>query len=212
MSRLRGQEGVSTRALIAIADHWDAVQGKLYLAENEAGKWKVVSNEIPISFGVNGLVWADQKVEGDRKSPAGIFKLGPVYGQQIPKGIKMEWNPISADLEAVDDPKSKYYNRIVKRSEILCPDWVSSEKMSEIDLYDQVLVIGHNLPDPVPFRGSAIFMHRWRFHDEGTEGCTAMDAKDLGKVLAWLDQKFQPVLIQAKREDISRFIEIEGFI
>jgi len=197
--------------VIAIAETWGSLEGKLFLGEREGHGWRLLGSAREVAFGIKGLVWAKDKVEGDGKSPAGIFRLGPVYGKGSRKGkgkMQMDYFPITPGMEAVDDPKSLYYNHIVERSLVPHPDWHSSEKLQEIDLYDLMVVIQHNWPNPIPNRGSAIFMHRWREMREGTAGCIALDSSDLQSIVQWLDPRASPVLVLMPRKEASDLLSL----
>jgi L,D-peptidoglycan transpeptidase YkuD (ErfK/YbiS/YcfS/YnhG family) len=134
------------------------------------------------------------KVEGDGKSPAGIFSLGSAFGF-APRSLKVDYLLLDAYTEAVDDPLSSHYNQIVNTTEVF-PDWRSSEKMGEEPLYEIGMVVHHNFPYPQRGAGSAIFLHIWRNKDEGTAGCTAMSRQDLEAILSWLDKGKNPLLVQ----------------
>lgn len=201
------------QALVAVAETWDSVSGKLFRStKGKDGRWRQEGPGIDVDFGVHGLVWSTEKLEGDGKSPAGVFGLGPVYGRE-PRAnagnIRMEYSVITPGLEAVDDPKSLYYNQIVDKDAILACDWLTSEKMSEIDLYDLVVSVQHNWPERVPNRGSAIFLHRWRVPGEGTAGCTAMDLNELRKLVEWLDPEAQPVMVQMPKKFAFDLLKIK---
>ena len=76
-----------------------------------------------------------------------------------------------------DDPN---YNRPVR-----LPYAASHERLwREDDLYDLVLVLGHNDDPAVPGMGSAIFLHLTRPERTSTEGCVALDRPDLLELLA----------------------------
>ncbi len=53
-------------------------------------------------------------------------------------------------------------------------------------LYDLVVVIGHNDRPRIRGRGSAIFLHIAGPGLEATEGCVAVRASDMRKLLAYL--------------------------
>ena len=197
-----------SQLIIVVTASWNAHQGELYLFERENVSWKLVEHTIPVVVGESGMAWGlglhptvqgNQKREGDLKSPAGIFSLGPAFGHQMP-ALKVDYLPLKRSLEAIDDPRSRYYNQIVDTTDILDPDWQSSEKMGEIALYDLGLVIQHNLPHPHAGAGSAIFMHIWRDQESGTAGCTAMNRNHLLRLLEWLDRDKNPRLVQLPRE------------
>ena len=190
---------------------WDDVEGRLRLYERagDGEGWSVIEETIPVVLGKAGLAWGvglhsisdsncPRKVEGDRKSPAGLFSLGSAFGFPccaMMTHLQIEYLHIDEYTEAVDDPKSRYYNCIVNRKEVPC-DWRSSEKMSEIPLYAIGLVINHNFPNPRADAGSAIFMHIWRRERSGTLGCTAMSQENLAKILCWLERNKNPLLLQ----------------
>lgn len=182
--------------LVVTTSGWDEVQGTLHLFEraNKESLWLLQGAPFPVVVGKNGMAWSAYKVEGDGKSPAGIFALGTAFGFE-PCSLKMEYLQIDEFTEAVDDPESRYYNTIVNSQKVV-PDWSSSEKMWEIPLYELGLVIEHNFPNPVKNAGSAIFFHIWRRGDSGTAGCTAMSRDNLVTLLSWLDQEKDPVLVQ----------------
>jgi zinc D-Ala-D-Ala dipeptidase len=197
--------------LIVTSDGWESKQGTLQCFEriNQEERWTQVGEPMPVMLGKAGMAWGIglyrlndhtpfSKIEGDLKSPAGIFSLGFVFGF-FPKSqmthLKMDYLELNEFMEAVDDPQSDFYNCIVDSREVI-PDWSSSEKMREEPLYEIGLVINHNFPQPESGKGSAIFFHRWRHDHAGTAGCTAMSQEDLEKVLCWLEKSKNPVLIQ----------------
>ncbi len=98
------------------------------------------------------------------------------------KHLNIDYIQIDDTTEAVDDPLSEHYNRIINRSKVNC-DWQSSEKMAEIPLYKLGFVVKHNYLNPHPEGGSAIFFHLGRHGKSGTAGCTAMEYENLNRVL-----------------------------
>ena len=81
-----------------------------------------------------------------------------------------------------DDPADAAYNQPVR-----LPFAPSHERLWRDDhLYDLIVIIGHNDSPPVPFRGSAVFMHLARPGWTPTEGCIALARPDLETLLALL--------------------------
>ena len=196
--------------MVVTTRFWDDSQGTLQRFErtDDASPWAPVGQLIPVVVGKAGLAWGvglhpsqdgfPTKVEGDRRSPAGLFSIGTAFGfvpsaQMSP--LKIDYLQLSPTIEAVDDPASRYYNCIVDASTVQ-PDWKSSEKMNTISLYSQGFVINHNFPNPTPGRGSAIFFHVWRSGRSGTGGCTASRPDILSSLLFWLDKAKAPVIAQ----------------
>jgi hypothetical protein len=180
--------------------------------------WERVGSPRPVLVGERGLGWGvglhdvlkgggPRKMEGDRRAPAGIFPLTGAFGRGPRPMGKLPWQPITPALEAIDDPASRFYNRIVNRAGIERPDWRSSERMTTIPDYALGIVVGHN-PRNLPGAGSCIFLHLWLGERPGTAGCTILRQDDLVTLLRWLDPARQPVLIQlpdavARRELIG---------
>jgi L,D-peptidoglycan transpeptidase YkuD (ErfK/YbiS/YcfS/YnhG family) len=173
--------------------------------------WIPQGGNVPVILGKGGLAWGrglarvrgfhDEPVkkEGDSKAPAGIFRLSTAFGY-APAGevkwSKLPYIALTPQSEAVDDPASHYYNQLVERSRIPVPDWRSSEKMRRTgNLYRWGIVIDHNIP-PKKNAGSCIFLHVWNGPASATNGCTAMAEQNLKTLIAWLDPRENPVIIQ----------------
>jgi len=200
------------RQLVVIsAPSWSSETGKLEMLSNISGVWVQYGNEVAVVLG-HGLAWGrglhsdsksgPQKREGDGRSPAGIFLLGPVFGyaKDPPSGCRLPYRTITEQDYFVDDPNAKEYNRWVELPRDTPPTqlWRSAEKMLRSDgLYMLGIVIHQNVDPIVKGRGSAIFLHVWRNASTPTVGCTAMAKTDLLKLIRWLDPAKKPLLIQA---------------
>ena len=194
--------------IVVVSPDWDAKEGMLYrFRRNPLDQWELVSDPIAVTLGANGMAWGRglldlseesgvHKKEGDNRSPAGLFSLGPTFGHQR-HAKKMPFIPITEDLECVDDSNSLYYNQFVNTRFIEKRDWNSSEKMKEVGhLYVIGLVVHHNVSPIKPGMGSAIFMHIWRNPGGGTAGCTAMEHEHMQEIVEWLDSDQSPCLVQ----------------
>jgi zinc D-Ala-D-Ala dipeptidase len=205
--------------LVVTSKTWEEKQAnlQLYERENDVSTWNPVGTSLPVVLGKAGLAWGiglhpqtnethPIKMEGDQKSPAGIFSLGSAFGLAPEMNhLKMEYLHLNQHIEAVDDPLSRYYNCIVNNQDI-ANDWHSSEKMGEISLYAIGLVVNHNFPHPKAGAGSAIFFHIWRQERSGTAGCTAMSHENLTTVLTWLERNKNPVLVQLP---LPKYLELQ---
>lgn len=140
----------------------------------------------PCTLGKAGI--ALTKTEGDMKTPRGNFPLRTVYYRydKLSKPIYSKV-PLMALLEEdgwCDDPEDQAYNKSV-----MLPYHASAERLwRDDDLYDVIVILGHN-DDPVAKgRGSAIFLHVAKESDGGktfetTEGCIALRKQDLLEIL-----------------------------
>ncbi len=196
--------------LIATAPLLDLFQGMMTpFSCSEQGVWHKVGEPFFVVFGERGMAFDEEtlsiwnpdgkpplKREGDLRSPIGCFPLLSAFGNASNPSTRMPYNPICG-LEGIDDPSSQYYNRLVRREDICDVDWKSSEKMEENqEVYARGLVMGYNWKNPKPQAGSCIFVHIWRSFQEGTKGCTAMERKEMEKILAWLDPTQHPHILQ----------------
>jgi zinc D-Ala-D-Ala dipeptidase len=192
---------------------WDAIDATVHLYERTAGagsSWRRFGYPFPAVIGKNGLAWGiglhgigkpgePEKREGDKKAPAGIFRFGDVFGtarsEQV-RFLRLPYRQITTTTEAIDDPKSKYYNQVVDRRAITDPDWASSESMIQVGgRYRLGVIIRHN-PAAYPGFGSCIFFHVWDPKYPGTTGCTATSYAHLVRLLCWLDPKKNPLIVQ----------------
>ena len=129
-----------------------------------------------------GGVRADKR-EGDGATPVGVFPLRRVLfrpDRRVAPRTGLATGAIAPDDGWCDEPGHADYNRPVKR-----PFPASHEIMWRDDrLYDVVVLIGHNDDPPVPFAGSAVFIHLERPDRGPTAGCVALSPADMDAFLA----------------------------
>jgi L,D-peptidoglycan transpeptidase YkuD (ErfK/YbiS/YcfS/YnhG family) len=205
----------SNQCLVVLANNWTSTTGVMHAFEREGPNavWKERGFEIAVVLGKNGLgqglgfvsldfKGAPKKQEGDNRAPAGIFRLPSAFGYAPARSaawIKLPYLASTKETEGVDDPHSRYYNKLVDRSKVAQIDWRSSEKMRRVDVrYKWGVLVDHN-PTAFPGAGSCIFMHIWQNSATLTVGCTAMPESDLVRLLRWLDPARHPILVQMPR-------------
>ena len=127
------------------------------------------------SIGKNGKT--TKKIEGDNKTPKGLFALGPLYYRKdrLPKlSTKLKKIEIMKNLGWCDDVKSKLYNKSIKTN-----NNVRHEKLYRNDKkYDLLIPIEYNFKKPKKNKGSAIFLHLTSNYRK-TQGCVAIKEKDM---------------------------------
>ena len=197
--------------IVVTTEAWNAVSATIQLFERaQSGQmsWQKVGKPFSGVIGDRGFAWgiglhgtgepgAPRKKEGDESSPAGVFRLSSVFGlaRQV-RFLRFPYQQITATTEAIDDPQSRYYNRIVDRAAIAHPDWLSSESMLRVGgPYRCGIMIEHNWQSRPGF-GSCIFLHVWYSARQGTAGCTAVSSAHLEQVLHWLDAQKNPLIVQ----------------
>jgi len=213
--------------IVVTTDGWDATHGRLQAYARTAKGWAPQGAAFDVAVGRNGSAWGvglvpvkgdagtatsgePVKQEGDGRSPAGIFAIGPAFGYAPKIDSALPYQPMRESSYCMDVPDSRYYNRIVD-AEVVGADAVegSTEPM-RLDLhnkgdvrYREGFVIEHN-PGAEPRRGSCIFAHLWRTPGEATAGCTAMQPEHMRTLLAWLDPAQKPVFVLLPRAQYQR--------
>jgi L,D-peptidoglycan transpeptidase YkuD (ErfK/YbiS/YcfS/YnhG family) len=144
----------------------------------------------PCALGRSGRL--HRKAEGDGGTPIGIWQLRQVHYRADFQPVRsarprigqsgLRVRSIRPDDGWCDARGDRNYNRAVKR-----PYPASSETLWRNDrLYDLVVVLDHNERPRIQGGGSAIFMHVARPGFTPTEGCVALRADHLRRVLASL--------------------------
>jgi len=139
------------------------------------------------SVGKKGF--SKNKKEGDYKTPKGIFKLGNIYYRadriQKPQS-KLKLIKIKKEMGWCDDPKSKFYNKLVK---IRKKSKFKYEKLFRKDYkYDLLILIKYNYEKVIKHKGSAIFLHLTKNYSN-TKGCIALQKKDFLILLKVINKK-----------------------
>jgi L,D-peptidoglycan transpeptidase YkuD (ErfK/YbiS/YcfS/YnhG family) len=124
---------------------------------------------------------------------------------QFGQSLKLPYWQTTPDLKCIDDPLSRYYNRIVDVRTVPDADWSSHEEMQRNDgCYALGVVVAHNFDRPLAGAGSCIFIHVWRGAGHPTEGCTATSLEHLREICRWLDASSAPVLVQLPESEYLR--------
>ena len=139
------------------------------------------------SIGKKGTT--SDKIEGDKKTPKGIFSLGPLFYRKdrITNPItKLERKEIKKSMGWCDDIKSKNYNKLIKIDNKIKHEKLFQQKKN----YDLIILIKYNTSKPKKDKGSAIFIHLTNNYKK-TLGCIAMKKKDLLILLRLIKKKTQ---------------------
>ena len=123
-----------------------------------------------------------KKKEGDLITPKGIYKIKYIlYRKDKVKKIqtKIKKIAIKKNMGWCNDPKSKFYNRLVK-----LPFAFNCEKLFRNEsIYNLILVLNYNMNPIIKNKGSAIFIHIAKQNYKKTEGCIALKKIHLLKII-----------------------------
>ncbi|TIV98019.1 MAG: L,D-transpeptidase [Mesorhizobium sp.] len=141
----------------------------------------------PCALGRGGI--SAGKREGDGATPLAAMRIlsGYFRNDQFPGGrrTRLAMAPIGPDLGWCEVPDDRNYNRPVK-----IPYGASHERMRRDDrLYDACLVLDWNIAPRRRGRGSAIFFHLARPGFTPTQGCVAVTARTMARLLPLLSDR-----------------------
>ena len=136
--------------------------------------------KVKCAVGKRGI--GTKRKEGDLITPKGVYKIKfLLYRKDRVKNIRTKIKKISIkkDMGWCDDPKSKNYNKLIKR-----PFNYNHEKLFRKDnVYDIILVLNYNMQPTIKNKGSAIFIHVAKQNYKKTQGCIALSKISLLKLL-----------------------------
>jgi L,D-peptidoglycan transpeptidase YkuD (ErfK/YbiS/YcfS/YnhG family) len=154
---------------------------RLYERASANAAWRALAAAEPTTIGRAGLGWSQfflklarrgepLKVEGDKRTPAGIYPIGRSFG--ILASARPDYLHVTPDTICVNDVSSPAYNTIASRARV--GPAVHAENMSRIlPMYRRGLLVDYPT-DAKKQAGSCIFIHVWRSPTTGTAGCVAM--------------------------------------
>ena len=152
-------------------------------------KETLLIDEFKFKCSVGKKGFSKNKKEGDLKTPAGIFELGKIYYRpdRIEKPLsKLQTTTIKKNMGWCDDPKSKYYNKLIKIKKNFK---INHEKLYRKDnKYDIFILIKHNYKKVIKNQGSAIFLHLTKNYLP-TKGCVALSKKDFLILIKLINKK-----------------------
>jgi len=203
----------SQQIVLVVSKDMNSTKAKLACYEDS----KKVFQTLTVNLGFNGLGWglgeinlvdvndtSSLKKEGDKKAPAGIFRLIDIFGYSQKSDFKLPYLYTSKSLICVDDINSNFYNQIIEAK----GDEKSFEYMKRNDnLYKVGIVVGHNMEAKKGY-GSCIFMHIQRDENSPTVGCTSMKEADIKNIAKWLDKDKNPILIQIPKSYSKKILKL----
>ena len=134
-------------------------------------------------IGKNGI--SKNKVEGDKKTPIGLFGIENLYYRMDKPLTKLKCIKINKNMGWCDDPNNmKNYNKLIQnKKNIKCENLYRNDKK-----YDLLIPIKYNFFKPVKSKGSCIFIHLTNNY-KPTAGCIALKRKDFLIMLKIINKK-----------------------
>jgi L,D-peptidoglycan transpeptidase YkuD (ErfK/YbiS/YcfS/YnhG family) len=171
------------RLVLVTADGMTTSKARLRLYERAGpgAAWRPAGGVAPAIIGRNGIAWSFAfrqfaargepiKVDGDKRAPAGIYKLARNFS--LAPSSRANDLHLTEGTVCVDDPASPAYNTITSRAKV---GWkVHGENMWRIPHYRHGVVVDY----PTSRRqrgGSCIFIHLKMPKATSTSGCVALE-------------------------------------
>ena len=170
------------RLVVVTAESVNTSLARLQRFERDATTqpWRSLGPPQEALIGRNGMAWAAMfrslarsgervKVEGDKRVPAGFFRIGRSFG--FAPSARPGYLQIKEGTVCVDDLESAAYNSITTRDKVGA--FVHGENMSRVPAYKHGLLIDY--PSDRRHRaGSCIFIHIRTPSATATAGCVAV--------------------------------------
>lgn len=157
------------QVIFVLADSFNSQTAKLIRYEKIKQNFKQISSPIEVNIGLKGLAWSTsnykfkisknepKKIEGDKKTPAGVFNLSKVFTYHDKINTKMPYEKVTKNHICVDDTNSNMYNKVIKTKNK--ENYRSFENMLlKNETYEYVVLVDHNQEAKKGF-GSCIFLH-----------------------------------------------------
>lgn len=170
------------RLVLVTANNMDTSAATMQLFERASPTeaWHPLGPVEPALLGSGGMAWGigfhqfgqtgePLKVEGDKRTPTGVYRIGQSFG--FTPSEQLGYIKITEDTVCVDDPTSPAYNTITSRAAI--GSRTHRENMHTNPRYRRGLLV--NYPTDAAARaGSCIFIHVQRSPTSPTLGCVAL--------------------------------------
>jgi L,D-peptidoglycan transpeptidase YkuD (ErfK/YbiS/YcfS/YnhG family) len=164
-------------------------------------KWKMKLRPVQASIGRTGFALPGEKMEGDGKSPTGVFDLGQLYTYEASVNTSLPFIQTSSEDKWIDDPNHETYNTHIRGN--TTAKSFEHLKLSSID-YKYCMVIEYNTHPAVKGKGSAIFFHLATPNYDPTAGCVAIQESDMDKILLWLDPNKQKAILMGNKNHLQK--------
>ena len=186
--------------LVAINNNDSADKAIVVALEKVNKKWKIKIGPVQASIGRAGFALPGEKIEGDGKSPTGIFDLGQLYTYEASVNTSLPFIQTNAEDKWIDDPNHENYNTHIRGN--TTAKSFEHLKLSSID-YKYCMVIEYNTHPVVKGKGSAIFFHLADANYSPTAGCVAIKESDMDQILLWLDPNKQKAILMGNKSHLQ---------
>lgn len=179
----------SRQAVVVRGDDRDANQSTATLYERHPTEgWKAVSDPWPAHNGVKG--WTDHHLQGDLRSPIGVFGLTDAGGLLENPGTKLPYDQgrgfTISGTGSLGEPLAGSFDHVVA---------INYNRKPGTTPLDWTRPLGAD-------RGGGIWIHV--DHDGPTQGCVSLKKPRMKELLRWLDPAKKPVVVMGDVTSLGR--------
>ena len=190
-------DSINQLIIVVNNDSTEVNVATLITLEKEKKRWKIKYKPVKAYIGEKGFASQNSKMEGDKKSPTGLFALGRLFTYESAVNTKMPFLQVTAEDKWIDDPESPNYNTYVRGE----TNANSFEKLLlKGDYYKYCMVIEYNTNPIIKGKGSAIFFH---LGNELSSGCVVIDEKEMIDILQWLTPQKNPHILMGNYRELT---------
>jgi len=177
----------ATRLVLVTADGMTTPSARMQRFERAVfgAAWQPAGGPQSALIGRGGMAWAQSfrslakpgepiKVDGDKRAPAGIYRIGNSFG--FGASSRPGYLRVQTGTVCVDDAASPAYNTISSRAKVGAS--VHGENMWRVAAYRHGLLVDYPT-DRRARAGSCIFIHIRMPGATGTAGCVAVPEPDV---------------------------------
>ena len=173
---------------------------------------KLIKNIDEVWIGRNGVIEPEKAIEGDDKTPLGLYNLGVGFGMHD-LDLNYPYFKVQDNDYWVDDHKSSHYNYMVRIGEDIPnfgyhyiisedeKDFESAEHLKDYEMqYEYSVFIEFNSDGQIDEngignnKGSAIFLHCFGLKGY-TGGCVAVSRENMEFIMNFLDRDKHPKIL-----------------
>jgi L,D-peptidoglycan transpeptidase YkuD (ErfK/YbiS/YcfS/YnhG family) len=176
-----------SQVVVVTCSSMNTIYATLTTYQKDSSKWveRLIMNA---RVGKHGLVCDSDRVEGDMRTPIGIYSIPWAFGTVKNPGTKLDYKNIDRNTYYDGQYGSPTYNTLVEGK----PNDSEYEYM-DIKPYQYGALINFNAAGQLG-KGNAIFLHC--FTASGyTAGCVSISSKHMVHILRWLDPGQSPRII-----------------
>ncbi|MEU9980524.1 L,D-transpeptidase family protein [Streptomyces sp. NPDC050856] len=177
------------QAVVVTGDAPDSARSTVVLYEREPGQgWQPVSDPWPAHNALKG--WTDHHVQGDLRSPIGVFTLTDAGGLLPDPGTELPYDQgpgfTARGTGTQGEPLAGAFDHVVA---------IDYNRRPGTTPLDWTRPLG-------PGRGGGIWIHV--DHNGPTEGCVSLKKPRMRELLTWLDPAKRPVVVMGDVTSLGR--------